>query len=190
MNGKLINEKFVGLYPVSKTLRFELKPIGRTKEYIEMDGIIDTDTTLSENYTLVKGIIDRYHKSFIEESLRDVKLKGLQEFYDLYNKSNRATAEQKQFERIQDDLRKQISQTFKKSNAYATLFKKELIKKELPLFVKGNAEEERVIASFSDFTTYFTGFNQNRSNMYSNEAKSTAIAYRLIHQISLNLWII
>lgn len=182
MSEKLINEKFVGLYPVSKTLRFELKPIGRTKEYIEMDGIIDTDTTLSENYTLVKGIIDRYHKSFIEESLRDVKLKGLQEFYELYNKSNRDTADQKRFERIQDDLRKQISQTFKKSGSYATLFKKELIKNELPLFVKGNAEEERLIASFSDFTTYFTGFNQNRANMYSNEAKSTAIAYRLIHQ--------
>ena len=31
--------KFTNLYPVSKTLRFELQPIGKTKENIEKNGI-------------------------------------------------------------------------------------------------------------------------------------------------------
>lgn len=29
---------FIGLYPISKTLRFELKPIGKTKTNIEKNG--------------------------------------------------------------------------------------------------------------------------------------------------------
>ena len=37
-NGK-IADNFIGIYPVSKTLRFELKPVGKTQEYIEKHGI-------------------------------------------------------------------------------------------------------------------------------------------------------
>ena len=32
-------KQFTNLYPVSKTLRFELQPIGKTKENIEKNGI-------------------------------------------------------------------------------------------------------------------------------------------------------
>ncbi len=53
-----IADDFINLYPVSKTLRFELKPIGRTREYIERDGIIETDVVRSQNYTEVKVLID------------------------------------------------------------------------------------------------------------------------------------
>ena len=35
--------EFTGLYPLSKTLRFELKPIGKTKENIEKNGILERD---------------------------------------------------------------------------------------------------------------------------------------------------
>jgi len=30
-------KQFIGIYPVSKTLRFELKPIGRTQEWIDKE---------------------------------------------------------------------------------------------------------------------------------------------------------
>ena len=61
------------------------------------------------------------------------------------------------------------------------MFKKELIKNHLPDFVT-DEEEKQVVEHFCNFTTYFTGFHDNRKNMYSDEAKSTAIAYRLIHE--------
>ena len=64
-------ENFTGLYPLSKTLRFELKPIGRTLEYIEKNGLLDRDKHRANSYVKVKKIIDRYHKQFIEDSLSD-----------------------------------------------------------------------------------------------------------------------
>ena len=49
---------FTGLYPLSKTLRFELKPIGKTLENIEKKGIISSDIKRSEDYKLVKRMIE------------------------------------------------------------------------------------------------------------------------------------
>ena len=66
--------EFTGLYPVSKTLRFELKPQGRTLEYIEKNGLLEQDEHRASSYILVKKIIDDYHKAFIANALRDFKL--------------------------------------------------------------------------------------------------------------------
>ena len=54
-----------GQYSLSKTLRFELKPIGKTLEHIERKGLLTQDEQRAEEYELMKGIIDRYHKAFI-----------------------------------------------------------------------------------------------------------------------------
>ena len=42
-------KEFTNLYPVSKTLRFDLQPIGRTKENIERNGILQRDEKRAED---------------------------------------------------------------------------------------------------------------------------------------------
>ena len=39
-----------------------------------------------------------------------------------------------------------------------------------------------IIAEFKKWTTYFNGFHDNRKNIYSNEAKATSIAFRIVHE--------
>lgn len=175
-------DHFIGAYPVSKTLRFELIPIGRTKEYIEREGILVDDHHRAESYQKVKKIIDRYHKEFIDEALYGLRLDGLQEYEKLYKESKKDEKQEKQFEEIQVSLRKQISKCFTSHPKYKDLYKKELIKKELIQFTKDNPEEKALVEEFTDFTTYFTGFHSNRENIYTDEMKSTSIAYRVIHQ--------
>ena len=65
--------ELTGLYSLSKTLRFELKPIGKTLEHIESKGLIAQDEQRAEEYKKVKDIIDRYHKKFITMCLSDFK---------------------------------------------------------------------------------------------------------------------
>lgn len=62
---------FKRIYSLSKTLRFELKPIGKTLEHIEKSGILAQDQHRAESYVEVKKIIDEYHKAFIESVLKD-----------------------------------------------------------------------------------------------------------------------
>ncbi|MCM1156886.1 MAG: type V CRISPR-associated protein Cas12a/Cpf1 [Bacteroidales bacterium] len=170
------------MFPVNKTLRFELKPIGRTQEYIEEHGILDTDFHRAESYKRVKKIIDRYHKKFIDEALSGLVLDGLEEYMAIYLITKRDDKQEKELVNIQTSLRKQIAKQFTKHPRYKNLFKKDLIKKDLIYFTKGCEEEQDLIKEFTDFTTYFEGFHKNRVNIYSDEDKSTAISYRIIHQ--------
>ena len=172
--------QFIGLYPLSKTLRFELRPYNeKTKNNIISAGILAEDNHRAESYKKVKKIIDEYHKAFIERVLKDLVLeeKPLQAFYECYKKSSKEEALQE----IGNNLRTQISNAFEKDPKYSTLTSKDLINKELPSIV--TTEEERtLLEEFHGFSTYFVGFHQNRENMYSDEEKATSIAYRLINE--------
>ena len=183
-------KQFTNLYPVSKTLRFELQPIGRTKENIERSGILQRDEQRAEDYKKVKEFIDEYHKQFIKERLWDFQLplKGegkrdsLEEYQALYELSKRTEAQEAEFTEIKDNLRAIIVKRLtEKGSPYERIFKKELIREDLIDFLECE-EDKDIVRQFADFTTYFTGFHENRKNMYSAEEKSTAIAYRLIHQ--------
>ena len=182
-------ERFTKIYPLSKTLRFELKPVGKTLEHIKSSGLLEQDKHRAESYVRVKDIIDNYHKAFIESVLGNLKLQyanegkknSLEEYFTYYMCKSKDDAQKKLFEDIQSKLRKQIADSFSNDSRYKRLDKKELIKEDLLAFVS-KVEELELISEFKDFTTYFTGFHENRKNMYSAEAQSTAIAYRLIHE--------
>ncbi len=183
-------KQFTDLYPVSKTLRFELQPIGKTKEHIEKNGILQRDEKRAEDYKIVKGFIDEYHKQFIKERLWSFKLPlhseghldSLEEYQALYELSKRNDAQEAEFTEIKDNLRSIIAKRLTESgSAYERIFKKELIREDLIDSLESE-EDKDIVRQFADFTTYFSGFHENRRNMYVAEEKSTAIAYRLIHQ--------
>lgn len=175
-------EQFTNLYQVSKTLRFELIPDIRTKSILEHSDLIAQDEHRAESYKAVKKIIDRYHKAYIESVLVSLKLPNdeLERLHELYSKSQKNDADKKALDDVQNKLRKQIANALTKDDRYSRIFKKELIREDILSFV--TPDERALIEEFRDFTTYFTGFYENRKNMYSAEAQSTAIAYRLIHE--------
>ena len=175
--------QFIGLYPLSKTLRFELRPIGKTKENIISAGILEEDNHRAESYKEVKKIIDEYHKAFIERVLKDLVLeeKSLQEFFDCYTNNTKEEKREEALQEIGNNLRSQISNAFEEDPKYSTLTSKDLINKELPS-IATTEEKRTLLEEFHGFSTYFVGFHQNRENMYSDEEKATSIAYRLINE--------
>ncbi|MDP1726874.1 MAG: type V CRISPR-associated protein Cas12a/Cpf1 [Bacteroidota bacterium] len=182
-----IFSNFQNLYGLSKTLRFELIPQGETLDFIQKNGILSKDESRAESYKIAKKIIDEYHKDFINKALEGLKLSRLDEYFQLYKIQNKDEYQKKQFEEIQAVLRKHIADRFSKhpddviKNRYKNLFGKELIKIDLKEFVT-KPEELKIVNEFENFTTYFTGFHENRANMYTHEDKSTAISFRLINQ--------
>lgn len=182
-------ENFTNLYSISKTLRFELRPDEKTQENIKKHGLLQEDTHRADSYKKVKKIIDEYHKDFIEKSLSSCVLKiesdgkkdSLQEYCELYKKKDKSDSDKKALEKIQEQLRKQIVKSFSDRDEFKKITKKELITDLISGFLD-NENKRELVEEFKSFTTYFTGFNENRKNMYSNEEKSTAIAFRLIHE--------
>ena len=176
--------EFTHLYPLSKTLRFELRPVGKTEEMFRKSGILEQDNGRADSYKVVKKLIDRYHKDFIEKALQGFEFEegSLEEYDKLYSTANRDEKEENDFEKAKESLRKQITKQLTKQEAYKRIYGKELIKEDLCKAIECSEEEKKAIEEFNDFTTYFRGFHENRKNMYSDKEQSTAIAFRLIHQ--------
>lgn len=191
--------QFTHLYPLSKTLRFELKPIGKTLEHIHTQNFLQQDEQLSDAYKEVKKLLDAYHRDFIEHAFTDVRLSSLSDCILAYQNAKKDSKDEKlktTLEKAQDALRKEIVKLFGKDKAtkerFARLFAQELFKGKkdekadlAKWIIERDGEDSpqlQVIAKFERFTTYFTGFYENRKNMYTDEAKHTAIAYRLVHE--------
>lgn len=179
---------FYNQYPVQKTLRFKLEPVGQTEEFIEHAQVLENDERRAAEYKKVKSYIDSYHRWFIGQALSATLLKvhstgdfdSIEDFFDCYN-NDASEKRSDNLEKIQGKLREQIVKGFHKHKAFAYIDKKELITTDLKQFLT-DPNELDIVSNFANFTTYFTGFHQNRMNMYSAEAKSTSIAFRLINQ--------
>ncbi len=57
---------FTKIYQVSKTLRFELQPVGETGEHLKKNKLFDHDRMRNEAYPEVKKILDGEHKKLLE----------------------------------------------------------------------------------------------------------------------------
>ena len=150
-------KRFTRVYPLSKTLRFELKPIGKTLEFIQNNGLLKQDQHRAESYVKVKKIIDDYHKAFISSVLGDFKLNytdegkknSLEEFYLYYMIRTKEEVQQKAFDDIKDKLRKQIADAFSKSDVFKRIDKKELIKEDLLTFVQ-TSEDKALLCQYAE----------------------------------------
>ena len=172
-------DDFTRQFPVSKTLRFELIPQGETLENIKRSGILDRDLQRAESYKKMKKTIDQFHKDFIDRSLESVMLDHLEEYYET---TTAPDANREKQEQLRQALRKEIVHYFKINEDFSILDKKELIQKRLEGWIEHNDPSLFYDADFKNFTTYFTGYNQNRMNMYTDEPKASAVAYRLIDE--------
>lgn len=173
-------ENFTNEYSLQKTLRFKLVPQGETLQRFREARLLEEDKLRAANYKIIKGYLDRYYKDFIASVLPSVRLDGVKEYADLYFASDKSDAQRKEMETREGNLRKQIAAALAKDERYKLLFKKEIIRELLPVYLT-DSEELEIVRSFADFSTCFNGFFQNRENMFTDEAKATGIAHRCIN---------
>ena len=128
-------DDFKRLYPLSKTLRFEAKPIGDTLKNIIKSGLLEEDEHRAQSYVKVKKLIDEYHKAFIDRVLNEgcftIENKGnkdsLEEYYESYMSKSNDENVSKTFKEIQENLRSVIANKLTKDKGYANLFGNKLI---------------------------------------------------------------
>ena len=196
-------DKFTNQYNLSKTLRFELRPVGKTKENIKNKvnlaglNLIREDEARAKDYKKIKKIIDDYHKEFIEKALGQVEFKQevLKNFYETYEKIKKSKRDKndkrakdlgEELAKKQKNFRAQVRKQIKSVDGFEDLFSENLIKKRLIEWIENKnyddlEEKKELIRKFENWTTYFKGFHENRKNVYSEEEIPTSIIYRIIH---------
>jgi CRISPR-associated protein Cpf1 len=180
-------KRFIGIYPVSKTLRFELRPVGKTLEWIEKNKVLESDEQKAEDYPKVKTLIDEYHKVCIRESLKGAHFDWmpLRSALEKYQKS-KSDEDKAILEKEQTLMRKQVAAAIKEFQHYKELTAptpQKLIDNVFPDIYESDA-----LKSFYRFSVYFRGFQENRNNIYSAEAISTGVPYRLVHDNFPKFW--
>ncbi len=182
-------EGFTNKYSVTKTLRFELKPLYETAE--NANALLEDDKKRADAYTVVKPILDQYHKNFIEMVLSNLQLDNnlLTKFSNAFQARNR----EDQIE-TKKELRKKIAEAFKGNSKSKNKIEKEIAEKYERIFKKNaklfsddllkldnlTLRQKEAIKQFDNFSTYFLDFQKNRKNMYSEEPQNTAIAHRIV----------
>lgn len=170
-------KEFTKINSVSKTLRFELKPTGATLKNI--NSILEIDKYKNKSYPKAKEQLDEYYMEFIKRNLKDCDI-DFKPLYDIMTSDE--TDSSKREERISKEkanYRKLILNKLKKDSDFKILFKKEIIEK----LIKESKDNNEIdgIVQYNKFSTFFTGFFQNRENIFTDKEISTGLPYRAIN---------
>lgn len=172
----MVKEDFINAYPVSKTIRFRLIPIGKTQEHIIQNNILNEDKERAKNYQETKKLIDGYHRSFINDVLNGKAF----DWNDLAACLDDVPVDVKKLSQIKMAHIQEICDLFKNDPRFKYLDKKELFTKYLPALYKDDDAALAKIGSFDKFTSYFSGFNEVRQNLYADNDISSSIGHRLV----------
>jgi hypothetical protein len=107
-NQKSIWSAFTKQYALNKTLRFELKPVGKTEDSLKQNKVFEKDKTIDDSYNQAKFYFDKLHQKFINEALSSDNVRVIEDnvrvidfaekFIELKNEIQRLKSEKKQKE--------------------------------------------------------------------------------------------
>ena len=185
----MIQDICTGMFPVSKTLKFELRPVGRTLEYIKAKGLLEEDEHRADSYQCVKEMMDDYHKSYISTQLESLVLPvastgsmdSIEEFMSYYNSLPGGHGTSPELETVKSNLKRTVSRHLQNNPMFQRMFRKELLKEDLKNGLE-DASKLQSIEEFSSYTSYFTGYHMIRRNMYAEDGKANSVGYRLIDE--------
>ncbi len=192
-------------FSLQKTLRFELRYADlfpETKNLLETGGIFERDKVRAEKYKLTKPWIDRFHREFIIDALKDFKFSDLESYRKILKAhltDKKSKDIQKKLEKIEGGLRSEIRDSFDNAAARLQVENTDHIKKsntdalfEASIFkvLENKYKDEdgviidgaNIFDGWNNWAGYFDKFFQTRKNFYSTGEESTAIAFRIINQ--------
>ena len=208
----VFDERFTNRYAISKTLRFELRPVGKTLEHMRSRFSFDekmrtflADQKIEDAYQSLKPLIDSVHEEFITSALESDLAKQID--FSKYLGVYREKGELKDIEKTMrecigklfletgEDWKKEKypEYTWKKGSNIANgneILSSQDIFRLLRKRHEGESDIQEAIRCFvkdgkdgQSFFTYFSGFNQNRANYYTiKDEKATAVATRIVHE--------
>ena len=111
---------FTKLFQLNYTLKFELEPVGRTRENLEKSGLLAQDRKRADAYIKVKSLLDEQHKKFLQKVLSQCDLDWLP-LAEKLKEYQRDRQNRKALEDAQAEYRKKIVKCLEADKIYETL---------------------------------------------------------------------
>lgn len=198
--------ELTGLYPLSKTLRFELRPCLMENqnleqfwdEYINSSWFINDEKRWNARNT-TKFVFDEFHKALIAEALKSFSPKkgSWNKLYNLYNLDKNGDDYSKEQAKLRDEIATSLTSCnyYKYVKSYPKLIEAIIAEENKEPFVDEIVERvsciigkdsQYVVDSVKGFygfaTGYFSNYKENRDNMYKATDDATSIANRIVNE--------
>lgn len=181
-----------GLYPVSRTLAFRAVPVWETRAKLDEHCIIANDKQLARDAAVVKELIRREHRAFIEEVLAgfsfkyqsDGNLDSVEEYIEAMRATDDDSAEYK-LETVRENLMKAVEEAFSsyERDGERVLMQmnspQKLLTNILPAREMSDGERES-LSRVQKFTTYFMNIVSRYASYYDAEEERNTIPSRLV----------
>ena len=181
-------DSFTRKYKLAKTLRFELRPVGRTLETFK-EKFLPGDELRDAAYPVVKEMLDGEHKALLERALSNppagLDWTVLAQTHEDYRTSDKSKEAKDALAAKQAEFRKKLVALFKADDAFSSLTAptpKDVFAAMRKRFEDSGAEVPEALQTFSRFAGFFKGYQENRRNIYSDEAQATAAANRAVNE--------
>lgn len=112
-------DQFTGKYQLSKTLRFELKPLEKTRQFLKDNKVFEKDKAIDDHYHEIKYYFDTLHREFIQDALSGASFsvasyekykKAIERLKAVKNEDKKG--ERKHVKDIEAELRAELAQRF------------------------------------------------------------------------------
>lgn len=181
-------DSFTRQYRLSKTLRFELRPVGRTLETFDSK-FRNGDERRAQAYPAVKDLLDGEHKALLERALSktsgDLDWEKLAQAHETYRTGDKSKPAMDALAAKQAEFRKKLVELFEGDSAYKDLTAatpKDVFAAMKKRFEDAGQEIPEALATFTRFAGFFKGYQENRRNIYSDEPQATAAANRAVNE--------
>lgn len=177
------------LFPVTKSLAFRILPIGKTRENIEKNGVLEEAEELQKDYKVLKVAADRVHKRFIEDTLKKLHLKylsdgsmdSIQEYAELFENQEDEARIAKVAENLKASVTKAFNEVeYNEKKTFLGAMASELLVKEILAEEDLSPEEREALGHMRSYTTYMRPYFTKRAKMYDSEEKGHTIPVRIV----------
>lgn len=194
--GRKAMMKNTDLFPVTKTLEFELKPVGKTKkltdDYHNGEGIVALDKKRSDSLPVIKGILDDYYREIISKwlSVSEIKRSDVVTAFEHFKKLICKEIDGKTYTKeilapLAEKLIAQLKDLNFEYKSYPVLFNEG----ELDDFIINNesykSKKDEYLETknmFNDYTAYLKKFKEARERIFSSELKHGTIVNRIFSE--------
>lgn len=165
-------------FKVTKTLRWEIIPVGKTAENMDANGFLSDDKDKHAAYQKVKSMADDYYRYFIDECLSKANLdwSPLAEKLGAFQ-SDTCLKNRRELDNEKGRMKKSVSELFMQDPRFKNLFCEKLLSELLPS--ESSDDELETLKIFKKFSGYFIGYYENRRNIFGTD-KWVSIAFRVV----------
>lgn len=181
------------LYPIEKTVCFELRPIGNTLEHFYKNEVIENAQNRSDEFREIKHLIDSIHEEIIEECFQELSrnseftrlLKEYEFKPQVINSKNPLPRDEECIrENINNkwEIVKIVKDTFRNNPKYELIFSDKKIDM-LKEYYKDDCEKFELISHFEEFASYFEKYDTKLKNIYECEGKISNTCKSILNRI-------